>query len=967
MSCSRGILAAALSIACANPGLAWTTFVNGTRPGANGARAVATDAAGSAFIAGQLTTATGRDFAVLKLSGPVEAWRFTWNGAANGEDGADVVALDPNGNAIAAGTSYVAEGHVQWVVFKLDPQTGGPVWRAAIDDYGEHTALDPPRVVAIAVDSSGDVLVGGALAASDVREPVVVKLSGASGAELWRASLAPGESSTLALSVTPDGDVLVGGDTTASRLAGATGAAQWTTVVAGRTTAIAFDASAVAVDVSGDGMGNAIAARLDADTGVPLWSVAVNELSPFGHPAADSDLLVAGHRPNLLFGGPGELVARLAAATGAVVWRRRLGVGRLVGTANAPVFLSPVYTIGLDPGTGNDAWVLPLVIPPEGGEVSAGAVAAFGRAWAVGTAVNAAAGRRLFAAQMQTSDGTLIARHDVSGGGFDSEDVGSVVTLAPDGDIVVGGVTQSDPGRAAFTIVRLDAPRGRERWRYVFDEQPVDRVRAIVSDSDGNTLAAGGASESNIVVKLDADGHEHWRTADVGPVAGIAIGPGDAAYLASGGIAAPGATDMGVVALSRDGMLRWRGSSPGGGIYNFPVTVAVGPDGHPIFVGLGDVEDMGFVTKFASEDGRVLWSHSLLGQSGDDTILRAVAIDPSTGDFVGAGYHPTRLGSFERATLVRLSGADGGELWHRDLGDEATSDAMTAVRIDSDGSVFTAGRKAGAVFAARLAGDGTIAWTHSFDLTAASDDPPAAANDVAVRMALGTDGDPVIAATTAPAGYLRGGDVVVAKLDRATGDERWRRVYDGAARPSPDRVGSIVVDSENAAAVVGSLSNPGTGSDMTVVRLSTAGDDVPCLERFDGDPRCASCSAGCDDGDPCTRDACAGDGFCTVSVRVGDDARDCAFETPLACPNERVPRRVKATMRKAGRLVRRAIQAGPGTKATRSVARATRLLDAVLARLDRATSGRRPLSVACASRLALRVTDAKARTAAVAP
>jgi outer membrane protein assembly factor BamB len=81
----------------------WRQDIHGTAAitqGSDGAHAVAVDAVGNVFAAGELTNrGTGADFIVVKFDEAtgVELWRQTLNGTANGVDLAVAVAVDAGG------------------------------------------------------------------------------------------------------------------------------------------------------------------------------------------------------------------------------------------------------------------------------------------------------------------------------------------------------------------------------------------------------------------------------------------------------------------------------------------------------------------------------------------------------------------------------------------------------------------------------------------------------------------------------------------------------------------------------------------------------------------------------------------------------------------------------------------------------------------------------------------------------
>ena len=149
----------------------------------NSARAAAVDPWGDVIVVGRLDP---EGFAVIKLSGVsgAELWRFTLGGSGT----AYAVAVDESGDVIAAGNFWNAETKSDFTVLKLSGSAGSELWRVEIDG----TASDEHREGAdsVLVDPTGDVIAAGQLTNSGTGSDLtVIKLAGASGAEVWRAEI----------------------------------------------------------------------------------------------------------------------------------------------------------------------------------------------------------------------------------------------------------------------------------------------------------------------------------------------------------------------------------------------------------------------------------------------------------------------------------------------------------------------------------------------------------------------------------------------------------------------------------------------------------------------------------------------------------------------------------------------------------------------------------------------------------
>jgi len=220
--------------------------------------AVAVDADGNVVAAGG-TTQNG--FTVVKLNGADGTDVWAWGSEIPGE--ADAVTVDGDGNVAAAGyTDTTGTGH-DFTVVKLDGRTGVESWRQVIRGTAATTFDADEGARAVAIDGGGSVLAAGAIDNTGAgRDFTVVRLDGASGAELWRQIIdGHADSDDLAETVAVDGTghVVAAGTTsddfTVVKLDGASGATQWEQVVD-----FAGDTSGRARAVGVDGAGSVIAA-----------------------------------------------------------------------------------------------------------------------------------------------------------------------------------------------------------------------------------------------------------------------------------------------------------------------------------------------------------------------------------------------------------------------------------------------------------------------------------------------------------------------------------------------------------------------------------------------------------------------------------------------------------------------------------------------------------------------------------
>lgn len=318
----RGDLATAtttvIKLAGATGAVVWSREVLGdTAPftsavAVRGGQDVAVDASGDVFAAGTVFNASGYDDAVvarLSAATGAELWRYTLDELSD-VDAATTVRLDPAGDVIAAAVRFEVVGSTSSVI-KLSGATGAEVWRVEYPDLYPSVIYREPAVGPIAVNDAGDVAVQGFTLTTEGGSPAVrdsvFLLAGGNGGELWRhVQRGPYLTSTQHLALLPAGDV-VAADAGLSvvRLARADGHEVWRH------------------DIQCD----------PADT---LGALAVD---------ASGDVAVAGLRGGACTGryGPAFTLVKLAGTDGSERWRRIYG-------AEQPYIFSPTAMTTTGPG-----------------------------------------------------------------------------------------------------------------------------------------------------------------------------------------------------------------------------------------------------------------------------------------------------------------------------------------------------------------------------------------------------------------------------------------------------------------------------------------------------------------------------------------------------------------------------------------------------------------------------------------
>jgi hypothetical protein len=198
------------------------------------------------------------------------------------------VAVDKNGDVVAAGAiSPLDPNDHDLIVLKVSGDTGAELWRRVITGV-EDSVFD--RFSSVAVDSQGQVFAGGELFADAVLgfpDFFVVKLAGESGEEVWRRfvpSLSGHGGHAAAVAVDANDDLIAGG---------------WAVLVAWCDFTIA---------------------KFDGTSGDELWRIALDENGNCDDAQALAidavgDVVATGDIGNKL------ATAKFAAATGTLLWR----------------------------------------------------------------------------------------------------------------------------------------------------------------------------------------------------------------------------------------------------------------------------------------------------------------------------------------------------------------------------------------------------------------------------------------------------------------------------------------------------------------------------------------------------------------------------------------------------------------------------------------------------------------------
>jgi outer membrane protein assembly factor BamB len=357
---------------------------------------------------------------------------------------------------------------VQPEVARLDGATGAEIWRTTLAGSLGGGAIQP---VLVGLAAAGELLAAAEVENIGTGDDVaVVKLDAATGAELWRQDIdggGSGQDTPLAIRADSAGDVYMVGrladDFAIVKLASATGAELWRRTEDGTATLVDFDAAAsVGVDTAGD-------------------------------------VVVAGSIVNLTSMAD-VLVLKLAGADGAEIWRRDIdgpsslddGVSGVVVDGADDVFLAgfegrdlpiqPELVVRkLDGISGADVWRF----AESSGYANALAIEPTGDVVVAGEALDAVVIR------VDGITGSLLWRLDILGsaGGHGTANAASLALDGLGGALVAGTVESRGHQFPILFAAKVDVTTGSERWRREFPGDFAGDV-AIAADGAGDAVVA---------------------------------------------------------------------------------------------------------------------------------------------------------------------------------------------------------------------------------------------------------------------------------------------------------------------------------------------------------------------------------------------------------------------------------------------------------------------------------------------
>lgn len=727
--------------------LLWRAIFDGPAGKNDAGQAVAIDGQGAVIVAGKSANASNDDIITLKYD---VAGNLLWQHRLDGGAGADIgsaVAIDGNGDVVVAGRTTVAPNDYDAIAFKLSGSRGELMWQNRFAGAAGKNDV----AYALALDRDGNAIVAG-YTTSLLTDMLVAKFSASTGAELWHAIInGIDDRNDIAYDVMLDsqGDVLVGGymsnrldvDAAVLRLSAATGQELWRTVLQGagpgadQAYALAGDGGSglivTGIGVNTGGRAARLLAKLAMDSGQIQWqridttTGGVNDVGSAVVADDNGNVLVAGQSGL----ARGFVPAKYKSNSGDEIWRGEMTRIPLAGSvnsdwtrlkrtvaldANGNIFMTTTVTNGVDKD------MLTLKLAPDGTElwrsVLNGATLlrddtayaltldAAGNAIVVGS--SEASGNAAVVVKYAAADGRELWRTLFAPEGDGEYSVAKAVVTDATGHIFIAGFVQS-----AVTIdqdmltAKLRADDGSIVWRarYRGENDSNEEALAIAVDASGNVAVAGyriAPADGNLdmmVLKYATNGTELWANRYRSPGGGndvahdiVMNAAGDVLVTGYSGTAEAG--DLLVAKYAAGGALEWMrlfdGAAHGADI-GYGMSLAA--DGGVLVTGTSADGAGGasvLTMKYAS-DGVLVWSSTFPGLRGQAGAGYAIAQDPD-GNAITCGYL-NDIGGMADHILIKHAGRDGALLWFERYAGTGGGDDKCLAIATSQGFIHSVG------------------------------------------------------------------------------------------------------------------------------------------------------------------------------------------------------------------------------------------------------------------------------------
>ena len=650
----------------ANGTALWTNRYNGPVNGYDQAQAISVDSAGNVFVTGGATgSGSGLDYVTIAYSGSgVPLWTNRYNGSGNRYDWPSGVAVNIDGNVFVTGSSTGGAGDYDYATIAYSVQ-GQALWTNRYSGTGNTN----DSANAIAVDSSGNVIVTGVSAGTSGYSDYATIAYSVPGVPLWTNRYnGPGNShdSPSTVAIASNHNIVVTGGST-----GAGGNFDYVTIF--------YSDSGVALWTNRyDGPGNA---------NDVAQAVAVNN---------NGAIFVAGYS----FGSRGDADFAIIAysETGMRLWTNCYdGVGN-----------------GWDICTG-------MAVDSSGNVFVTGA-----------SPKNSSSGYNDFATIAYSASGVPLWTNRYNNSRANRSDGARSLAVDGSGKVFVTGYSEGIGDNHDYVTIAYSGA-GVPLWTNSYGPNSTsDSPRDIAVDTSGNVFVTGGSGSDYLTIAYSGAGMRLWTNRYNGPTNGfdsavcVAVNANRTVF-----VTGSSQRDYATVAYSVTGVGLWTNRYDGTRNNDFATALAAADTSGNVFVTGFSVSSGGgpdWATVAYSGSGIALWTnrYSGAGNATDDAV--AVVVD-NAGKLFVTGSSATSAGTADYVTIAYSE--EGAPLWtNRYNGPVNGDDLAQAVAVDRTGNVFVTGKSTGAggnydYATIAYSGMGVPLWTNRYSGFANGPDIPA--------------------------------------------------------------------------------------------------------------------------------------------------------------------------------------------------------------------------------------------------
>ena len=803
----------------------WTSTVNGNSNGDDQAYSVAVDSSDAVFVTGTVHN-TNYDLYAAKLSSAGAAqWSKQWNSSANSSDAGYAVTLDGQGNVIVVGTSYTVAGVQDGYVAKYSTSTGALLWDFRFD--GPAAGNDILR--SVGVDKENNLIAAGYSQNSNGTYDVAsLKLLGVDGGLLWTQrhnGTGNLNDEGRAIAVTADGQAFVAGYATSTG-----GTTDF--LVTSYSAAVPGTQTAQTITFANPGAQNA---------GVPLTLSASSSSGLTVHFAVVSGPAQIDESSNTLlnFTGSGSVTVR-ASQSGSATFAAATSVDQSFTVSQNAQTISFTLPANLAstvqwPLTGVASSGLPVSYSVQSGpgSISGGILSFSGAGTVVVRASQAGNARYLAAANVDATvtvdnhtpvvilDNIMENWRDRYAGSGAGEGNDLALQLSGNSAIAgfVGGYTTTATGKDLYLVKYL--ADGTLVWSVTSGTTGNDEAMTVKVDGSGDVLVAGYVTTATgqdvyVAKHSGSTGAKIWSYTYNGAGnsndVGISLDLEGTTNVVVGGYVVGSGTSNDFFAAKLNqttGAVVWTSvQNRSTTTSDVPAKVVVGTDGSVALAGISGSD--AWTVKLAAATGAKVWQ-VIYNFANKPDAVRGLALDAANNVIIAAYSQGTNYDMY----TAKYAALDGTLIWGKRYNSSFnSSDAPWDVVVDDNANVFVTGtsyRSASVPdgMTLKYSGlDGTLLWEGRFNGSSNG-------NDQNTSIALDGIGNPVVGGFTTNANGST--DVYLAKHNKAAGDLRWQKIFDGDNNKN-DNVKKVKVDPNGNVWMTGSATGSSGRLEVLVLR-----------------------------------------------------------------------------------------------------------------------------------------------------